>query len=388
VPGVVLLDEVLHRLEVAGADPAPTAACRWHIRSVKFHRAVLPEQPLALEYTRDGSGAIRFELRSADSILVADGHLEQRAADAPHAPPPEVAPAASDWRHRRERGSQLLLLAMAFVSLRLGRRVSRSVLYLIAGYYFLFAPSARRPMQDYLRRALGRAPRARDRFRLIMSFATTSHDRLYLLAGRYQLFEVTVAGEDLIRAALARPGGAFLMGAHLGNFEVIRVVGQLRAGVNVTMAMYADNAHKANAMFAAVAAANPPEFIEVGHLDSMLRIQERLSRGALIGMLSDRRFGAEPSMPVTFLGGSARFPINPMRVAAMLRARVMFICGLYRGGNRYHVVFEPVADFSSTTAAERQSAIEAAVRRYVALLEGCCRTDPYNWYNFFDFWDP
>jgi len=60
--------------------------------------------------------------------------------------------------------------------------------------------------------------------------------------------------------------------------------------------------------------------------------------------------------------------------------------GLYRGGNRYHVVFEPLADFSSTAPHERAAAIEAAITRYAALLECHCRRDPYNWFNFFDFW--
>ena len=70
----------------------------------------------------------------------------------------------------------------------------------------------------------------------------------------------------------------------------------------------------------------------------------------------------------------------------MLKRRVIFMLGLYRGGNRYHVVFEPLADFSATPASQRQAAIEAAVTRYAALLEQYCRSDPYNWFNFFDFW--
>jgi predicted LPLAT superfamily acyltransferase len=293
----------------------------------------------------------------------------------------------ANWWRRPERGSRLLLSWMAFVSLRLGRPLGRVILYGIAAYYFLFAPSVRRHMRGYLRRALGREPRARDRFRLILGFATSIHDRLYLLAGRYELFEVTVTGEDRILELLARPGGALLLGAHLGNFELVRIAGERRAGLTVTMAMYADNARKVNAILAAVAPANPPEFITVGHIDSMLRIRERLDAGALIGMLADRRLGDEPSLPVTFLGATAHFPISPMRVAAMLATRAVFMCGLYRGGNRYHVIFEPVADFSHTPRAERQAAIEAAVRRYAAVLERCCRTDPYNWYNFFDFWE-
>ncbi len=70
---------------------------------------------------------------------------------------------------------------MAFCSLRLGRTLSRSALYGIALYFFLFAPQARRHSRRYLRLALGRSPSARDRFRHILYFATTIHDRVYLI---------------------------------------------------------------------------------------------------------------------------------------------------------------------------------------------------------------
>ena len=106
----------------------------------------------------------------------------------------------------------------------------------------------------------------------------------------------------------------------------------------------------------------------------------------MVGMLADRTFGDEATLPVTFLGATAYLPTGPMRAAAMLRRRVIFMLGLYRGGNRYQVVFEPLADFSSTPPEQRQAAIEAAITRYAALLEQYCRSDPYNWFNFFDFW--
>ena len=62
------------------------------------------------------------------------------------------------------------------------------------------------------------------------------------------------------------------------------------------------------------------------------------------------------------------------------------MAGLYRGKNHYHVVFSEVADFSTIAAGERDAAVRAAIERYAALLDRCCRTDPYNWFNFFDFW--
>jgi predicted LPLAT superfamily acyltransferase len=30
--------------------------------------------------------------------------------------------------------------------------------------------------------------------------------------------------------------------------------------------------------------------------------------------------------------------------------------------------------------------VRDAIAHYVALLEAHCRSDPYNWFNFYDFW--
>src|SRR3982074_1093840 len=89
-------------------------------------------------------------------------------------------PAKADWITHRERGSIALLRIMAFVSLHLGRTLSRIPLYGIAIYFFLFAPSARRHSRRYLRLALGRHPSARDPYMLILNLATTIHDRVFL----------------------------------------------------------------------------------------------------------------------------------------------------------------------------------------------------------------
>jgi len=293
--------------------------------------------------------------------------------------------APSDWRHSPERGSSMLLRVMAWLSLRWGRRTVAPLLHLIALYYFLFAPRARRHMRAYLRRALGREPGAADRYRLILWFATTVLDRLFLLAGHHELFDISLEGESLIREAAA-DSGAFLFGAHMGSFEVLRALGDRQPGLQVAMAMYEDNARKVNAVMAAAQPSNPPEIIALGHVDAMLRIRERLDHGVLVGVLADRTLGDEAVLAVDFLGATARLPLGPMRAAALLRRRVLFMLGLYRGGRRYRIIFAPLADFTQLAAGERAAAVEAAVARYASLLEQHCRSDPYNWFNFFDFW--
>ncbi|MBS0612918.1 MAG: acyl-CoA synthetase [Proteobacteria bacterium] len=291
------------------------------------------------------------------------------------------------WTRSRERGSDWLLRLMTFLSLRGGRRASRFILYGIATYFFLFAPRARRGSLAYLRRALARPPTARDRFRQVLYFATTIHDRVFLLNDQIELFDISVEGESLLLAALQTGRGGFLMGAHLGSFEVMRSLGRRRAGLSVVMAMYEDNARRINAVLASINPASPPEIVPLGQMSSMIRIGERLDQGAFVGVLADRTLGKEPVLRLPFLGEQADFPLGPMRAAALLRRPVMFMTGLYRGGNRYHLVFEPVADFSAVNRAERDAQVQAAVTRYATLLEKYCRLDPYDWFNFFDFWD-
>jgi predicted LPLAT superfamily acyltransferase len=307
--------------------------------------------------------------------------MATKPADLPRSPR-----VRAEWAKSPERGSLTLLRVMTFVSLRLGRPVGRFFLFFIALYFFLFAPTARRHSRDYLWRALGRPPTAGDRFRQVFYFASNILDRLYLVNERYDLFDVAIEGEELMRDQLARGTGAFMMGAHFGSFEIMSAVGRRQPGLRVAMAMYEENARKVSAMFKALNPANKSEVIALGQIEAMLRIRERLDEGVFVGILGDRSFGGEPGLVVDFLGGRAVFPLGPMRAAAVLRQPVFFMTGVYKGGNRYQAVFDKLADFSDTRAGEREAAVDAAIRRYAMLLEERCRRDPYNWFNFFDFW--
>ena len=292
----------------------------------------------------------------------------------------------AEWTRSRERGSRWMLRLMAYLSLRLGRRPTRGVLYGIAAYYLLFSPRALRHSHRYLRLALGRSPTVFDCFRHVLYFATCIHDRVYLVNEQYERFECTVEGEALMQAQLDAGRGALLMGAHLGSFEVMASIGRRRRGLQVSMAMYEENARKINALLAAIGQRAKPDIIALGHIDAMLRIADRLDNGAFVGMLGDRTPGEEPVHRVTLLGREAWLPTGPMRAAAILRRPVIFMVGLYRGGNRYHVVFELIADFSNIPAGGREAEVRRAIERYAGALDRYCRSDPFNWFNFFDFW--
>ncbi len=297
----------------------------------------------------------------------------------------KIADQAS-WARTAERSNMLMLHIMSWISLYLGRRVGRVVLHLIAGYFLLFSPASRRASKAYLALVLDRPVRIRDLYQHFFTFASTIHDRIYLVNRCFDLFDVEVHGLDIINKLIANGDGLFLMGAHLGSFEVIRALGREKTALCVAMVMHQDNAKKINAMLAAINPNATLDIISLGNVDSMLHVRQYLNEGGAVGMLADRTPGKDPLYPVQLLGKEAHLPIGPFRMAALLRRPIVFMTGLYLGGNRYAIHFEELADFSSIATGQRDAAVETAITRYASLIEKYCRIAPYNWFNFFDFW--
>jgi len=293
----------------------------------------------------------------------------------------------TDWAHTPERSNMLMLRMMTWVSLHLGRRVSRIILHLIASYFLLFSPASRDASRDYLNRALGHPPRWREMYQHFFTFASTIHDRLYLVNNRFDLFDFEVHGADMLHNLLAEGNGLFLMGAHLGSFEVIHSLAVKHADLRVAMLMYEENAKKINATLNAINPQMTHDIIGLGHIDSMIQVSERLDEGYMVGILADRSpDNNDAHYSVDLLGSHVNLPSGPLRMAALLKRPVVFMTGLYLGGNRYAIHFDTLADFSNISRTERATALQTAITRYAELIGQYCRKAPYNWFNFFDFW--
>lgn len=290
------------------------------------------------------------------------------------------------WAQFGERGSSVMLRVMVWISLRLGRRAARVVLLGIAAYFMAFAPQARRASAAFLSRALGRPPSWRERFRHIHTFAATIHDRVFLLNDRTELFDIELRGVEHIEAALEQGRGALLLGAHFGSFEVLRAAGRLRGRLSIALLMYPDNARKINAVLNAINPAAEQEIIALGRPDSMLRVSQALDAGSVVGILADRSVHDDAIVRRPFLGADAPWPLGPLRMAALLKRPVLFVAGIYRGGKRYTVTFEPLPGLADVARPQRAAAVQRSLDRYVELLEQHCREAPDNWFNFFDFW--
>lgn len=296
------------------------------------------------------------------------------------------------WAAAPERSNRFALRLMAWIAVHLGRRIARLVLLPITLYFVCFAPTARRYSARYLQRSLGRRPTFADSCRHFHAFASTVLDRIYFVRGAMHEFELQVQGADLMQATLAQGRGAFMLGAHIGSFEALHAVGESVPGMRVAMVMYPDNARLIQGVLHSVAPRLDLNIIPVGRAGSTLAIRDWLDGGGLAGLLGDRFPPGEParagSVALPFLGVAARFSDGPLRLAQLLRRRVIFMVGLYRGGRRYDVRFETLADFSQRVddSGERERLVQQALQAYVARLEALVREAPYNWFNFHDFW--
>lgn len=299
-----------------------------------------------------------------------------------------TAPPAG-WTTQRERSNLWVLRLMGWIAVRAGRPLARLLLHPIALYFLLANGSARRASRQYLGLAMGRPAGWRDSYRHIHAFAATVLDRVYLLRGRLAQFDIAQRGVPEVEAVLAEGHGVMLLGAHLGSFEALRA-GAQSIGTRAAMLMYEDNARLISATLKAIAPQAQLHTIALGRPGAMLALKRWLDGGGMAGLLADRTLpghaGRSRSWTLPFLGRPAAFSDGPLRLAAMLHQRVFFMAGLYHGGRRYSLRFEALADFRDVTGPALEAEVQAALQRYVVLLESICREAPYNWFNFYDFW--
>jgi predicted LPLAT superfamily acyltransferase len=291
------------------------------------------------------------------------------------------------WATQGERGNMLALKAIAWIALHLGRRVSRWVLAPIVAYFYVSSPQARKASAEFLSVVLGQPHGAFAVLRHLYAFAAVTLDRIYFLNGRLDLFDVRVKDADNQALGQASRGvGMFLMGAHMGSFESVRSIAREHPELRMVLLMYEENARNIKQLLNAINPLARQNIIGLGHPGAMLQVRDELGKGALIGVLADRSVDSTGLVQMDFLGRPAAFPVGPFRLAAMLKHPVFFMVGIYDGSNRYTIHLQPLMDFSEVDAADRERASQTALLRYVRLIEQHCLENPYNWFNFFDFW--
>lgn len=267
-----------------------------------------------------------------------------------------------------------------------GRRFAGGILVTVSLFYYLFRPKVRKDSLPYLSRRFphsGKTALTWHGWRLVHSFSEVLLDRLYLRLRGGQGFQVEFPDTQRIRDALETGKGVLLLSAHMGNWEVAgRFFGRLGAPVSVVMfenerteirELYEKLSREGTLPYQPIFSNDP--------IDTILRVHRALAQNHIVVMHGDRSL-TNGGIMVPFLGFVACFPDAPYRIAAATGAAVVPTFCVRQGISRYLVKALPHFTVENTG-----EGIEAAGRSFVAAVEECVQRYPYQWYNFYDFWN-
>jgi predicted LPLAT superfamily acyltransferase len=292
------------------------------------------------------------------------------------------------WIERPEGGGRVGIVLIANVAQLFGRRIARWVLYPITLYFLIRRGPERRASRAYLSRIFNRRATLWQVAKHIHCFSQVTLDRVYLLRENFRRFDVRCYGLEQLSDVIDKNGGVLLFGAHLGNFDALRVLSLQKPDVTFRAVIDIEQTPWISKVLNALNPSLAATIINARQdgTKTAFEIKEALDARAVVTMLADRARPGNAVQAVEFLGTPALFPTSPWLLAAMLKVPVVLCFSLYRGGNRFELYFEKFADTLEIPRQDRQAALRTVIRRYADRLAYYVRLAPYNWSNFYDFW--
>jgi predicted LPLAT superfamily acyltransferase len=269
----------------------------------------------------------------------------------------------------------------------LGLRVTYALLLPVAAYFTWMSPDVPATM-DYHRRVFGPSPWWKRRwlvFRHFLSFGRAIVDRTAILAGGTRHFSFSFDGEEHLRQAVAEGHGVLLLSAHLGNWEA---AGQLlsRIDVPINIAGLDRETPEIRALLNQASQARFRLIPLTGSPTDVIPLVAALRRGEVVAMLGDRAYGS-PTACIPFLGGMASFPVGAYVIAAIAGAPMVHVFSLREPGGHYHFFGFPSHRPQRPPHGQRDDYLRDCAARFARDLEGVLERDPFQWYNFFPFWE-
>lgn len=269
-----------------------------------------------------------------------------------------------------------------------GRGLFRAAMAPVVLAYWLANAGLREHSLGYLRR-LQPGAGWREGLAHVALFADTMLDKLLAMAGRFPARLVQERGADAVyRRALTGQGGV-LVTAHMGCLELCQTLAEQRPGFRLNVLVHTRHAEAFNRILKRLHPEAGVELIEVTTLDMalMATLAGKVSAGEYIAIAGDRvPVRGDKTVPVDFLGGRAPFPVGPYLIASLLGCPLHLMVCLHEGDG-YAVEFELLAERVVLPRRAREQALATHAQAFADALAARLRRSPYDWFNFYAFWD-
>ncbi|HYE47248.1 MAG TPA: hypothetical protein VEA44_15905 [Caulobacter sp.] len=286
------------------------------------------------------------------------------------------------------------LWTAAMVYRLLGRTICLAMMTPFVAYFYLTGRRQREASLDWLRRAKARGAAIGKvdhwaGFKHMMTFTGGALDRFSAWLGDIPPEKTTGLYDEEFKEARADPRGAVVLSAHLGVPEVMRAIATLGHRRNVNILAHSGNAVKFAELMAKMAPLSTVRIIEVTDLGlgAAMTLAASMEDGDWAVILADRVApgGKSPSVWAPFLGEDAPFPMGPFILASALKCPVYTLFSVRQNG-RYRVLLRKFSERLDFPRKDREAAIKATATRFAAVLEEQALANPFQWFNFYDFW--
>jgi predicted LPLAT superfamily acyltransferase len=303
---------------------------------------------------------------------------------------------ASHWSTIAECGMYWGLRFSAAVYRIGGLRMCMAALLPVVLYFHMTRAQQRSASRLFLRRAFaaqGRnvEPGWGDTFRHFWNFARKAVETFGAWVGGRQGDRVEAVNSREIERLTASGRGIVLIVSHLGNAELCRAMLDRDQRSRIALLVHtrhAENYNRILGRFRPDAAVNAIQVDEIGP-DTIIALKELAERGHWVAIAGDRTpvRAQQRISRVRFLAHEAPFPHGPYVLAHLLDCPVyLMFCLRTHGGHR--IQFEKFAERVDLPPRDKDAALAALAQRYARRLEALCLLDPFQWYNFYDFWTP
>ncbi len=299
------------------------------------------------------------------------------------------------WSQMEERSVIWGMRFLLRVYLLCGRTVLYLFLYPVVIYYWLTNRPARQASQAYLNRVAIFAPSLNlhgsllGSYRHFISFANAIIDKLAAWSGTLSRADVQYYGRDELIAIIRRGQGVLLLGSHLGNLEVCRVVADFDKTLRINVLVHTKHAEKFNRLLNKTSDNSRLNLIQVTEITAATAVllSDKINAGELVIITADRTpvVGQQRVSKVTFMGAEALFPQGPFILAGLLKCPVYTVFCLKQQG-KHVIYFDHFSDRLNFPRKTREQAMQSAIQRYAERLQTYCLKEPLQWFNFFDFW--
>ena len=302
---------------------------------------------------------------------------------------------STHWAQLEELSTLWGMRFLLRIYLLLGRTVLQVFLYPVVTYYWLINGSGRRASQSYLSRVAKFTPAAKLNSSLLcsykhfISFANAIIDKLAAWTGALSQADVKYHGRDQLLAETKKGRGVVLLGSHLGNLEVCRVLAYLEQDILINVLVHTRHAEKFNRLLNQYNDKSRLNLIQVTEITAATSIllSDKIDNGELVIIAADRTpvGHSQRIAKVDFLGDQALFPQGPFILASLLKCPVYTVFCLKQQGKQV-IYFDYFSADLKFPKKNRGQAMQQIIQNYADRLQYYCLKEPLQWFNFFDFW--